>query len=642
MGISYFERATHRYPDAFWIFKERIDFVLNGFRDMDSIDDIMEIHNIVRYIENIDKMDGMLEQDKIQYRTYLPSLKRKIGEYFSTVTADNFADYIKGMDMHYACDFWGIMCSFKKTGEITKERFERYLNEYPNHVDDILAQKDLSNQFSGAIHQHLIEKPYGIRFIISSLFERQLQAQPKMYIRETFSPEQLKALYIAYVESEHPHINMLKLLRVSQNDKKIGLDDEVRLLAKRKEKEEIALLSESSSAVHMDEKIGISFRDTDEIFEFISEDDERIIVYDRRWIYENTDYPTLLNNFIYVFGYTDLHFRSAFPIDRHRISALEEIFTVKGLKTYIDSTAFSMMSDFYSLQMRGYLYELQRIDVDIESVFKWFFEEYLSSEFSVIGFSYNTSSAGTSYLEKCKNIASEMERVLKQYRLYSKYGSIDAELFEMSSEHIVFSQLSSIQEKKYIYAKSEQVLHCANDLFSNQMLCFSDDGTLNYYENFYEALLDLGRIDKKLLDRRFQEAALQRLVSFGAIEDDGGFYSINNTKATVLKHLFEKEVLCYNYCKSLQNTLDTMISSGDLKEEKTLFSVPEQQYLDFILNKATYSDGLDLRNKYSHGTTSLNETEHFQNYLEFLKIMVLIIIKINEEFCLKYPAKPNK
>ena len=146
---------------------------------------------------------------------------------------------------------------------------------------------------------------------------------------------------------------MLKLLHISQNDIQIGLDDEVRLLAKRKEQALIDALSKSSSAVHVDHKIGVSFRDADKISELVTEDGDKIIVYDRRWIYENTDYPTLLYNFIYMFGYTDLHFRSSFPINRHHISELEEVFTVKGLKTYRDSTTFSMMSGLYSLQMRA-------------------------------------------------------------------------------------------------------------------------------------------------------------------------------------------------------------------------------------------------------------------------------------------------
>ena len=639
MEITYFERVAYREPAVFWVFKERIDTILASLDNIRSIDDIMEVYNVAEYIENVDAIDGMLEQDKPQYRAHLPSLKRKIGEYFNNITANNFDEQIKNMDTHYARDFWCIMCSFKKIDKITRDKFKRYLDENPHHVDDILAQKDLSKRFSDVIYQHLLEQPYAIRFLISTLFERQRQPQPIVYVRQTFSSEQLKALYIAYIESEHPHINMLKLLRVSQNDMQVGLDDEVRLMAKRKEQVLIDELSKSASAIHTDGKIGVSFRDADKISELITENGDKIVVYDRRWIYENTDYPTLLNNFIYMFGYTDLHFRSSFPINRHQISALEDVFNVKGIKTYRDSTTFSIMTDFCSLQMRAYLIELQRIKTDIESIFKWFFEEYLLNEFSVTGFSYNTPSAGTSYLEKCKNIASEMERVLKQYRLYSKYGYIDSELFEMSSGHIIFSQLSSLQEKKYVYAKSELVLRCANDLFSNQMLCFSDDGSLNGYENICEALLTFGKIDKKLLDRKFQQEALQRLISFGAITEMDGFYTINNPQAVVLKHLFDKEVLCYNYCESLQNILDDLIERGDLSEGKTLFSISEQQYLDFILNKATYSDGFDLRNKYSHGTTSTNEAEHFENYLEFLKIMVLIIIKINEEFCFKNPQE---
>ena len=54
-----------------------------------------------------------------------------------------------------------------------------------------------------------------------------------------------------------------------------------------------------------------------------------------------------------------------------------------------------------------------------------------------------------------------------------------------------------------------------------------------------------------------------------------------------------------------------------------------------MLNKAEFSNGLDLRNRYIHDTCSLNEEMQQQDYLELLKIMALIIIKINEELCEK-------
>ena len=67
--------------------------------------------------------------------------------------------------------------------------------------------------------------------------------------------------------------------------------------------------------------------------------------------------------------------------------------------------------------------------------------------------------------------------------------------------------------------------------------------------------------------------------------------------------------------------------------ENTLFSKNEYDYLNYYLN-SKFSNGLELRNKYAHGTHSTDGSQHFNDYFKFLEILVLIIIKINEEFCL--------
>ena len=81
------------------------------------------------------------------------------------------------------------------------------------------------------------------------------------------------------------------------------------------------------------------------------------------------------------------------------------------------------------------------------------------------------------------------------------------------------------------------------------------------------------------------------------------------------------------------------MSAEDIRYENTLFSKPEQDYLNYVLNKSEFSNGLDLRNRYSHDTCSLDEKTQSQDYLELLKIMVFIIIKINEEFCINNPIQ---
>ena len=66
----------------------------------------------------------------------------------------------------------------------------------------------------------------------------------------------------------------------------------------------------------------------------------------------------------------------------------------------------------------------------------------------------------------------------------------------------------------------------------------------------------------------------------------------------------------------MQEMIHDMCDEGKIVIEDSLFTRPEQKYLNYILNKNEFSDGFDLRNKYSHGTTSLEESEHLADYLE--------------------------
>ena len=130
-----------------------------------------------------------------------------------------------------------------------------------------------------------------------------------------------------------------------------------------------------------------------------------------------------------------------------------------------------------------------------------------------------------------------------------------------------------------------------------------------------------------------QEEFLRRLASSRYAENlvlKGGLFIY------ILKDLFCNEVICPNYYSpSLRKQVASLVEAGDLCYGSTLFSKPEQNYLNYILNKKEYSNGLDLRNKYAHDTCPLDEKTQQYDYWELQKIMVLIILKINEELCLK-------
>lgn len=313
---------------------------------------------------------------------------------------------------------------------------------------------------------------------------------------------------------------------------------------------------------------------------------------------------------------------------------IKKIFeTIK--KEYVIGIDFRLKQSLSSLQMAAYSQELRRLGIQIENIFQWFFEEYLRTNFGANGFTYFPPSSGTSFAEKCKLMCSAIDGILKQYRLYCEDGFVDRELLEMSSGHVVFSEIPSMIRNKYAYAASETVQ-------SEMFLLFSDQSMMNYTEKTrskYQTLPELLLSEKMKKEdfRDYQRKSLDWLLEHSdlAISEDG-YITIEEKRVSVLKDLFVSEVICPIYYGSeLREQVDILAASGDLRYKGTLFSGPEQDYLNFMLNKAEFSNGFDLRNRYIHDTCTLNEEMQQQDYLELLKIMALIIIKINEEFCKK-------
>lgn len=114
------------------------------------------------------------------------------------------------------------------------------------------------------------------------------------------------------------------------------------------------------------------------------------------------------------------------------------------------------------------------------------------------------------------------------------------------------------------------------------------------------------------------------------------YLGFNSPRVFLLKDIYDHDVFCPQYHPELKSMIDTLIASGEMESENTLFSRPEQDYLNFMLNRSKFSNGLDLRNRYLHGTYShQSENQQMQDYIHFLNMMILIIGKIYEEFALR-------
>jgi hypothetical protein len=78
------------------------------------------------------------------------------------------------------------------------------------------------------------------------------------------------------------------------------------------------------------------------------------------------------------------------------------------------------------------------------------------------------------------------------------------------------------------------------------------------------------------------------------------------------------------------------LSSQNLVDyESSLFSKNEQDYFDYYLNKSKFTNGHDIRNRYLHGTNTNDERQYEIDYHIILKLFAIIVIKINDDLCIK-------
>ena len=109
-------------------------------------------------------------------------------------------------------------------------------------------------------------------------------------------------------------------------------------------------------------------------------------------------------------------------------------------------------------------------------------------------------------------------------------------------------------------------------------------------------------------------------------------YSYNKERVFILHEFYEKEVISLQHIKS--PLLKRLIKNGDIYVDNKLLSKPEYKYFDYILNNSEFSDGKAIRNRYIHDSIVPDNNTMIADYYTLLKIMILLIIKINDDCCI--------
>lgn len=600
----------------------------------DDVNKILELYNICK-IFNIGIRHKEWDNAFIEkLRETVQKIPKTIGIFIAKLNDENISQIISNVSQQYIDDFWELFSKYKAFTRISPEIFISCLSHHKVTLSDILKQKDIVDYYDKALTEFMRHSQLTAPIIISNFLQKK-EDKSSCYLPKSLLAKEFEDIINQYIDSSKFATKLLKLIYQGQSTKEFPISDKLRLKAKHAI--EKYLLENKDKMTFIDWGIFVSFKNQEEIAKLREDNGTQYFSYDIKWFEQNLDYPTILNNFIYVFEMFDMCFRSTLISLESEIGALENIFMLKGVKDYPTGHYFKMKATLSNLQTAYYYVFLRKKNIDLENIFKWFFEIYLVQEFGVSGFSFQNSSENTTFIERNKNLATEMDGVLKQFRMFVQDKQIDRELFEMSSEPICFDTIPSLLKRKYCYPVSQAIQNDMYYLFSDQALLSWPQNSEHNYEE-YTTLFELLIKNKNIKISDFDEQQVESinwLIKRGCLRltKEEQNLELVNTQVVILKDIYENDYTCIYYTPHRQSVIDKMIALGDIQERNTLFSKPEADYLNYELNKSEFSNGLDLRNKYAHSSYSKDEEQQKKDYMELLKLMILVITKINDEFC---------
>ncbi|WP_254847781.1 hypothetical protein [Paenibacillus amylolyticus] len=605
-------------------------------KEVDDINDVIELYSAKKYFDNkvypsdwtINTIDILGKKINILYGT--------VAKFIKSINDDNFLEEYSRVERNYKDEFWELIDKFKVYQNVTSDCFQKFLSTISVPLAELLRSRSITNQYGEIIKDKMLSDPISSVQLLLDKFELKHNREPKaIHFPKQLSNPDKELIISSYLDSEHPNLNYVRLIANIQSSKdKIEVSPKVLLKAKRKAEELEKQYFVENSGMPIETSVSFSKSQNDEV-KLIYEGQTIAATYSTKWFEENKDFPTLLNNFIYLFEFVDSQMRSTIVNKISEMGVFERHIFISSQNAYNVGFVFERKNVLSFLQMSGYYHQLFSIGIRLEEIIEWFFADYLMAEFDAGNFKVRMPSENSLFFEKCTNITPALESVLKQFTLFVEDGHIDFELLEIRSEHLVYKNIPSSIPKKYVYGCGDEFNYLIYLLFSDQSGLGYLENSTESYNNLFELLTNETLNKNEIPSYNLTEIEWLIQKKYLSIDADENVVFKDYQLALLLYDLYMNEVVCYWKCSEYKRKLlDELEEKRIIEFDSTLFSRKETDYINYTLNKSQFNNGLDLRNKYSHTQPNIEIDEgiHNQNYLILMRIFILTVIKINDDF----------
>jgi hypothetical protein len=611
-------------------------------KSIDDINDIIELYQIKRYIDADLFLPRWTESDRDYFKEVVKELWNTIRKYCITIDDCNFRKLFNTLEFSYRDSFWDLIETFEIYKKISKEIFVKVLNSKHIFLRDVLHHKKLVKYYGQEIKQHMLENEKSAELLLAQYEEKHERNYTDINFPGFLTLEDREQIILNYLNWEDANLNYIRLIVNSRDTEKIKLSDKTRLKAYRVEREKNNEILETGHVWSCGNQVSLSEKQEEPVL-ITWEDNIQKVSYSTKWLDQFDDSFSLFQIFSNLFWFTDEFGLVELVSKKEEMDVMEKVL-MTSKNSYSQGIAFTRKSNLSHIQIFMFAEYLKGRNKTIELILKDVIDGIFNGFFGLKNLLITFPSENTSKLEKVRMIAPEFESLLKQFQLFAEDGIIDHELLRISSTPKKISDIKSLVDKKYGYGTASQELQLLqHSFFSDQSMLWYVDQNKDKYHDLYSLLV---KEDVRLTDfKNYQRPAIEKFITDGYLtENQDGFVKILKAlELFVIGKLYKDEVISYWLFPSVIRTvIDQMHDVGLIRFGKTLFSEPEQKYFNYYLNKSDFTDGLDLRNRYLHGTNCDSDEEHQNSYLIYLKLFILALLKIVNDLAIDVTKKKNE
>ena len=617
----------------------------------EDINDVLELYNIKQYLDNELYLKSWTQNDITIFKQKAIEYGKIVGVFMSKINDSNVISHYTQLLGGFIDSFWELIDFQKVYKQISDVNFETILNNNPHEIRSILNHKNIVNHYNTVLRNFLYAYPKSAEILLSIYEAKEDFGRKKAHhLPKSLTVNDKEDIISNYIENDDTNINYLRLIRIARNRDNFKLSDLTRLKAKRKEKLVSDKMFDEQKNISV-QKYGVSISFPEKIQgikKIVLDDSVLNCSYSLSFIKQNLDIHSIYLNFIILFEYLDNQSRISMFNKKSKMGVMEKVMGIHSENEYRKGITFNMNEMLSYAQIVAYNRIINDLGESLENVLKNIFINTFKEKYSFADNArLSMPSTTASSFEKVRFLAPEFESVLKQFKLFVDYGEIDFELLRMTSNPCTLKDIPSLNTDKYIYINEDnlELVGCSNLFFSDQrLLAFVEPFKEKHYHNFFELLANEEVNYNNYEDH--QKPELEYLIQRGFIFiDRNSFIQISNIpRVLILKDLFENEFASfYHYPISFQEEALQMRNQDLILIESTLFSKQEQSYFNYYLNKSEFTNGLDLRNSYLHGTQASpeDEKEHEFAYFNYLKLLTLVLLKIEDDLLINSIINKN-